>query len=165
MFQLSIDSINQHSPYILSTSGEGLFCFTTDEGLIYEVGFVEDQMISIGNAYQFFLIPKSSSNVGKDEKMQKTVTAIIEAFFESGDVLLDYICDSNDGRQAARSRLFSLWFNQYPKRNQFTLRTMSIVYENITYYASAIVRNDNPHYREYMKAIDDFEAEMREKLQ
>lgn len=164
MLRLSIESINSRSPYKLILSGDGSFSFVTDEAQVYEVGFVEDYMLSVDNAYQFFLVPKSSPNFAKDDKMQQTITAIMEEFFQTNDVLLDYICDTKDGRQAARSRLFSHWFNQYSKRHQFTLRTISIEYEGLSYYASAIIRNDHPLYHEYMEAIDDFEKEMREKM-
>ena len=164
MLRLSIETINSHSPYNIRLSDDGSFCFTTDEALTYEIGFVEDHMIAIENAYQFFLMPKSDANVQKDEKMQQTVTAVIEEFFRANDVLLDYICDTKDGRQAARSRLFAQWFNNYPKRHLFTLRTMSVEFDGVTYYASVIIRNSNPAYTEYMAAIDAFEEEMKEKL-
>ncbi len=92
------------------------------------------------------------------------MTAIIEEFFKANDVLLDYICDTKDGRQSARNRLFSQWFNHYPNRHLFTLRTMNVEFDGVSYYASAIIRNDNPAYHEYMAAIDTFEEEMKEKL-
>lgn len=164
MLKLSIESINSRSPYKLMLSGDGSFCFATDEALIYEVGFVEDYMLSVDNAYQFFIVPKSSPNITKDDKMQQTITAIIEEFFKADNVLLDYICDTKDGRQATRSRLFTQWFKHYPSRDLFTLRTISIEYENESYYASAIIRNDNPHYNEYIAAMNAFENEMEEIL-
>lgn len=82
--------------------------------------YMEDYMISVDNAYQFFLMPKTVPNIQRDAKIQQTVTAIIEEFFRSNDVLLDYICDTKDGRQAARSRLFEQWFNHYPQRHLYT---------------------------------------------
>ena len=164
MFALSLVSINSHSPYRLQVSGDGCFSFTTDENQTYEVGFIEDYMLSVSNAYQFFLVPKSEPNDTKDEKIQQTITAIVEEFFKSNDVLLDYICDTKDGRQAARSRLFSRWFSLYPNRHLYTLRTISVEYEETAYFASAILRNDNPNYNDYMEAIDQFEAMMRDKL-
>ena len=164
MLRLSAESINSRSPYCVQVSSDGSFCFTTDEFLTYEIGFVEDYMFSIGNAYQIFLMPRGVPNAAKDDKMQQTVTVIIEEFFQTNDVLLDYICETRDGRQAARNRLFAKWFNQYPNRDQFTLRTVDIEYAGERYFASAIFRKDNPHYHEYMEAIDKFEAEMIEKL-
>ena len=164
MLRFSLESINSRSPYRVQVSADGSFCFTTDESLTYEVGFVKDYMFSAENAYQIFLMPKGTPNTTKDDKMQQTVTVIIEEFFQSNDMLLDYICETRDGRQAVRNRLFSRWFYQYPKRDLFTLRTIEIAHEDLLYFASAIIRNDNPHYNEYMEAIDKFEAEMAEKL-
>ena len=165
MLSLSIEDINRQSPYSIQLSADGSFCFTTDEAMTYEVGFVEDNMIAVDNAYQFFLIPKTIANVQRDAKMQQTVTAIIEEFFRSNDVLLDYICDTKDGRQAARNRLFTQWFRHYPQRHLYTLRTLSLEFDGISYYASAIIRNDSASYSDCMAALDAFESEMREKLQ
>lgn len=164
MLKLSIDNINSHSPYRIQLSGDGLFYFVTDEAQTYEVGFVEDYMITLENAYQLFLIPKSGQNEFKDSKIQQTITAIIEEFFKTNDVLLDYICDTKDGRQAARSRLLTQWFNQYPKRNLYTLRTISVELDDVSYYASVIIRNSHPNYDECIAAIDAFEKEIKEKL-
>lgn len=164
MLKLSIENINSHSPYRIQLSGDGLFYFVTDEAQIYEVGFVEDHMITIDNAYQLFLIPKSGQNEYKDTKIQHTITAIIEEFFRFNDVLLDYICDTKDGRQAARSRLFTQWFNQYPYHHLFTLRAISVELDDVSYYASVIIRNTNPNYAECIAAIDAFEKEMKEKF-
>ena len=164
MLKLSIENINRHSPYHIQLSGNGLFNFVTDEAQTYEVGFVEDHMITIENAYQLFLIPKSGPNEYKDNKIQQTITAILEEFFCSNDVLLDYICDTKDGRQAVRSRLFTHWFQMYPYRHRFTLRTISVELEDVSYYASVIIRNSNPNYAECIEAIDAFEKEMKEKF-
>ena len=164
MLRLSLESINSRSPYQVKVSDDGSFCFTTDESLTYEVGFVEDYMLSVGNAYQIFLMPKGVPNTTRDAKMQQTVTVIIEEFFKSNDVLLDYICETRDGRQAARNRLFTRWFNQYPDHNEYTLCTIEIDYDEQLYFASAILRNDNPNYQEYIDAIERFRAEMTEKL-
>lgn len=164
MLKLSLDSINYHAPYKIFLSADGVFSFTTDEAHIYEIGFVEDHMISIDNAYQFFIMPKSTPNVQQDEKIRQTVTAIIEEFFLSNDVLLDYICDTKDGRQKARNRLFTLWYNNYPNNHLYTLRTISIEFDGVPYFASAIIRKDNPNYAEYMAAIDAFAVDMEEKL-
>ena len=164
MLHLSLEAINSRSPYRLSLSGNNAFCFTTDENMTYEVGFVEDHMLAVENAFQFFLVPKSETNESRDTKIQQTITSIIEEFFRNNDVLLDYICDTGDGRQAARNRLFSRWFSLYPLRHHYTLRTIEAMWENTCYFASIIIRNDNPHYEEYMAAIDAFETEIRNKL-
>ena len=47
MLRLSIETINSHSPYNIRLSDDGSFCFTTDEALTYEIGFVEDNKLEL----------------------------------------------------------------------------------------------------------------------
>ena len=161
---LSLTNINCKSPYQVSLTDGNSFYFTTEEGNEYEIGFIKDDMFGLSDAYQFFIVPKGEANTIKDEKIQLTIVAVIEEFFRTKEVLLDYICDTNDGRQATRSRLFSHWFCQFPNRKLYTLRTLTLYYENIAFYASVIIRNDNPKYEECLSAIDNFESEIRGKL-
>lgn len=164
MLNLSIERINKHSAYKVSLSNEDTYTFTTDFGTVYEVGFVEDYMLGIKDVYQFFIAPKNNSLRPKDIKIQNTLIPIIEEFFVNNDVLLDYICDTSDGRQASRNRLFSHWFSLYPKRREYTLRSLSVFYEDISFYAAVVIKNDNPNYEECLMAVDNFEIEIRNKL-
>ncbi len=161
---LSVAEINKKSPYLVSLSQENSFVFTSKEGNIYELGFIKDEMFGIDDAYQFFLVPKDKENDVKDDDIQATVISVIEEFFKTKEVLLDYICDTKDGRKAIRSRLFSSWFSLFPNRKQYTLRTLSLYYEDISFYASVIIRNDNPNYDKCLDAIDNFEVQIRGKL-
>ena len=67
MLKLSLESINSRSPYTIQLTADGSFSFVTDEALTYEVGFIEDYMIAVENAYQFFLIPKEGAQGSRDE--------------------------------------------------------------------------------------------------
>lgn len=164
MLKLSLEDINKCSAYKIYLSNDDTYVFTTDHGTIYEVGFVEDCMLGMDNVYQFFIAPKNSSEQPKDDKIQSTIVSIIEDFFKNNDVLLDYICDTSDGRQALRNRLFSHWFALYPRRKYFTLRSISVYYEDISFYASVLIKNDNPKYAECLLAVDNFEMQIRDKL-
>ena len=164
MLQISVGTINARSPYRVEVSGENSLSFTTDESFTYEIGFIEDYMFSVENAYQICLTPKDAPNASKDGKIQQVVTVVIEEFFQTNNVFLLYICDTRDGRQVARNRLFAKWFNQYPDCDKYTMRTIDIEYAGEHYFSSAIFRKDNPYYDEYIEAIDKFEEEMVEKL-
>lgn len=68
----------------------------------------------------------------------------VEESDEDNTTLL-YICDTGDGKQRLRSRLFEWWFSAYSKKALYTSVTSSVVDEDgITNYATIIVRNDNP---------------------
>lgn len=163
---LSISKLNNKSPYKLSLSGEMSYTFTSDNGIKYEIGFVEDYMLGISDVYQFFLEAKTAGK-GKtirDSKISATISAVLEEFFDAGSPILDYICDTGDGRQGARSRLFNHWYLSNPKKDSFTLRTITALYEGVEYYASVIIRNDNLRFSECMMAIDSFSKSIEGKL-
>jgi hypothetical protein len=46
----------------------------------------------------------------------------------------------------------------------FTLRTISVELDDVSYFASIIIRNSHPNYAECIDAIDAFEKEIKEKL-
>jgi hypothetical protein len=161
---LSLDNINRTSFYHVTLSGEDTYIFSTEDGIVYEVGFLEDYMLNLPNVYQFFIALKGNYSQRKDDGIRLTILSIIEEFFKEHDVLLDYICDTSDGKQVLRNRLFTHWFALYPHRNLFTLRSLSVIYEDIGFYASVLIKNDNSHYAECLDAIDNFELNIREKL-
>lgn len=164
MNKLSLKNINENSPYEVTLEGENSYAFTTDYGIEYEFGFIEDFMLGIENVYQFFLMPKNGVSRHKDPKIILTVYALLEEFFSDGNLILDYICDTSDGRQEARNRLFEHWYKTNPRKIGFTLEHIIAVYDNVSYYAAVIMRNDNPRYSEIMDAINAFTKNIGDKL-
>ena len=59
------------------------------------------------------------------------------------NVLL-YICDTSDGREAKRNRLFLNWFYKNAEPNRFTIRTANTTVEGEGFYTAIIVENRNP---------------------
>lgn len=164
MLNLSLKKINSRSPYFVSSVGEDVFSFSTDYGVDYELGFIEDHMLGFDKLYQFFLLTKNGAKPVKDPKILVTVYAVLEEFFQDGNLILDYVCDTNDGRQEARSRLFYHWFDVNPKSPGFTCSQIITSCDGVGYYAAVVLRNDNPHYIECMEAIDSFIKNINDKL-
>ena len=78
-----------------------------------------------------------------------------------------YICESGDGGQAMRSRLFSHWFADFADKNKYAFLQSSIVdKEGTENYFAIITRNDNPNFDDVMdeckSAIRFFRDEPRE---
>ena len=71
---------------------------------------------------------------------------IIENFFNMNEAALLYICESGDGKQYMRSRLFEYWFSSYQMKDKFILMPVSIEdMEGIENLAALIIRKDNPN--------------------
>lgn len=143
MLKISVEKINLRSPYeVSSADSEGSFSFTTNQGRIYRVGFVEESLLSFSGVYQFFI--QTDTHTRNDADLFAAIISIIEVYFESGALALSYICDIRDGRQSARNRLFALWFRNYPFNHEYRLINKRIEVEDTDYYISLIVRMDDP---------------------
>lgn len=71
---------------------------------------------------------------------------IIKNFFNMNEAALLYICESGDGKQYMRSRLFEYWFSSYQMKDKFILMPVSIEdMEGIENFAALIIRKDNPN--------------------
>ena len=105
MYCLSIEQINRISPYKVEIASDG-------NSLLFHTryGLVEDYTFFDKNTYQFFIVEKNGSRFLKDPLVKETVWAIIEVFFRENSNVLLYVCDTSDGRQASRDRLFDIWF-------------------------------------------------------
>ena len=103
-------------------------------------------MIENAESYVFSIINVNKVSSPRDQKMRDTVMLIIENFFNMNEAALLYICESGDGKQRMRSRLFEFWFSSYQMRDKFLLMPVSIEdREGVENFAALIIRKDNPH--------------------
>lgn len=60
-----------------------------------------------------------------------------------------YICETGDGMQKMRNRLFQFWFGVYVDSSEY-LFLPQVVYdeENNENYAALIIRRDNPNFND-----------------
>lgn len=157
---IDIERFNARSPYkVVASESVGFYEFTTDFGVIYSVGFMPDESIISKDTYQFIITNANNKPSPKDEKVKDTILILIDEFFSIDDNVLLYICETGDGKQAMRNRLFQYWFSQYDKKTEYTFLSSSIVDEDgIVNYATVIIKNTNPHITE---AINEFTETIR----
>ena len=72
-------------------------------------------------AFHFFIDNSEKEHGNYDPKILEVVTIILEEFFSQEPTVMLYICDSTDKRQAARDRLYYLWFYDYARSHEMTL--------------------------------------------
>ena len=130
--------------------------FCTQKGVHYWVGFVNDIFILTENGYYLYLVNESET-AGEDPLVYQTIVDIIANFFahSTTDAML-YICSPSDSKQAARARLFKMWFNKTEKANNFTLKTYSNKEEDVEYFYGIILRKDNPYHDKMIDIFLDF---------
>lgn len=154
--KLSVDAINEKSPFWVIQLDDMLFRFITKNGIKYRVGFYPDTFFMTEDAYHFFLERVDEGPAIYDSDVLKVVTIIIEEFFRVGTNVMLYICDPSDSRQEQRSRLYKIWFESYSNRDAFTLADMTIDFEGQIVYGGLLIRKNHPAYIEILEAFNDF---------
>lgn len=143
MIKITLEDINQKSPYEISLNN-GDFDFTTDSGTRYSVSFLEDVPLGGCDTYQFGFRKREDTHSGYDVHVKDTLIAIIEQFFAENSNVLLYICDTSDGREAKRNRLFVRWFEEFATPDRFIMETANATVEGQGFYAAIIVERTNP---------------------
>lgn len=144
MIRLSLDHINEQAPYYVMLSPKGNYIFETERGIHYSASFEEDNPFGGCDTYQFIIDKIDRVRSPHDPKVEETILAIIYEFFSEKQNVLLYICDSSDGREANRNRLFLSWFEKHTQPGRFTICTANAIVEGQGFYAAIIVENTNP---------------------
>ena len=156
--KLDIDKINAKSPYkVTQIPGVNFVSFLTDYGVQYAAGFdKDDTTMPIAETYQFSIINGNNKKSPRDPKVRETIISIIEDFFVENQEVMLYVCETGDGKQSMRNRLFEYWFNHYRKNWNIMFLSSSVTDENgIVNYAGIILRNDHPRLKEIVKEFTD----------
>lgn len=154
MNTLDISAINTNAPYSVWNVDEYYF-FRTKYGALYKIGFMPDDTIWDENAYQFLIVNENNTTSPNDAHLKETVFCIIEGFFKANPSILLYLCETGDGKQASRNRLFIRWFKAYSSKHLFYFDTVSMTAEGVDNFAAIIVQKSNPKLQEI---IDEFNS-------
>ena len=155
MNPLDLTRIYRLSPYKVWTKNGHDYNIETTRGHIFVIGFMDDYSIWPEGAYQFTITNQSQQPSPLDEKLRETILLLIEAFFAANPDILLYICETGDGRQAFRSRLFVRWFNNYAGRDAFVMQTAEVQEGKTRNFAALIVQKSNPRLNEILAEFDE----------
>ena len=150
MIELSLHQINSKSPYQVFDGGSaGLFKFTSDSNVVFGVAFEKDDLLQTCESYQFAITNYEGRKSPRDPKVREAVLTIVEEFFAKNQAALLYICETGDGMQKTRDRLFRSWFGIYGENDEYLYLPM-IVFdeEDNENYTALILRKDHPCFKE-----------------
>ena len=134
MNTLRLENINLHAPYKVMQDPErhNNFYFVSDSGIP-------------SGAYEFGITNRRHERSPLDQKLRRTIFAIVEEFFEvNGNEAMLYLADTGDRKQAFRNRLFVRWFNLYEHRDRFIIETAEGKMDGQMNFLAIISRKDNP---------------------
>ena len=161
MKDLDLNSINRTAPYkVYRTERYHYYGFVTKTGVDLYVGFDDDDLITT-ESYKLIILNCHNRPSPRDAAVKDTIFAIIKEFFRVNNATMLYICETGDGKQAMRSRLFSYWFITFADKGKFTYLQSSIKdAEGVDNFFAIITRNDNPNLKrvitEFYEAVDFF---------
>lgn len=86
----------------------------TDAGVQYGMGFRNvshflSPVLGIYDIRVYTFDFFASGHSRRDERIVPTILDAVDDFFTDSNRVLTYICDTSDGRQAERQRLFTAW--------------------------------------------------------
>lgn len=152
---LDLNFVNRFASYKVWTEDGKDYLIETNRGNIFVVGFMDDYSIWPTGAYQFTINNQSHLPSPNDRKLRETILLLIEAFFAANPDILLYICETGDGKQTFRSRLFVRWFNTYNRRDDYVMQTAEVEEEGTKNFAALIVQKSNPRLREIIAEFDE----------
>ena len=152
---LDLNFVNRFASYKVWTENGKDYLIETNRGNIFVVGFMDDYSIWPTGAYQFTINNQSHLPSPNDRKLRETILLLIEAFFAANPDILLYICETGDGKQVFRSRLFVRWFNTYNRRDDYVMQTAEVEEEGTKNFAALIVQKSNPRLREIIAEFDE----------
>lgn len=165
MRELTLDHINCKTPYKVGMARKGTYLFHTETDVVYSIMFQPDMEIAGSQTYQFVIDRLSESKDSHPGWVKDTIIAIICEFFEQNNDILLYICDTDDGREAMRNRLFLRWFSEGADESHFTIKTAHCLVEQQMFYTAIIIRNDHPNYSAVISEFDMTATELSNKPQ
>lgn len=108
------------NPYEFSWDGES-YNFTTDLDVKYRVVFDDpgdlfSEYPSINGrvfSFAFYASYNELLPIRQDLRVKDTIADIINKFFVVKTNMIVFVCDSTDGRELCRKRLFERWFEEF----------------------------------------------------
>lgn len=152
MKELDISAINLNAAYAVWFVG-GYYYFRTDHGGLFKIAFMPDDTIWDNGAYQFVIVNENNVPSPNDVKVKQTIFCIIEDFFRLNAEILLYLCETGDGKQEFRNKLFMRWFREYSDKNLYYFDTVTLPDDGIDNFAAIIVQKSNPRFNEI---VDEF---------
>ena len=92
---------------------------------------------------------------GLDPNIGPTLAEIFDDFyFRSSHSITIYICDTSDGREFARMRIFNYWFYRFHKNIYFKAEAFLLDKDGEEAPVSIIIRRDNPYKYQILEAFE-----------
>ena len=153
MERLDLRKVNSVAPYFVELR-DGTYQFVTDDGIHIAIEFEPERNFQF-YGYWLGLLNLDRRPSQRDDNIKLTVCCIVEEFFRQNADFLLFICDTTNGKQAARNRLFLYWFSSFEHNEHYCIRNKRIVSEEQEDYISLIIPKSHPQFEDIVNYFDD----------
>lgn len=146
----------QH-PYNVTISDNSTYQFITEGGILYVAYFIccSHYAPELTNTFMFNFENEGAART-IDLRVRETIVYIIDEFFKNNQNSIIYICDSLDGRELARKRLFDQWYITYKQDRNYILREeISEKGEHYNLCASLLFHSSNPDKAGLLRSFNE----------
>lgn len=142
------------NPYEINEEGLRDYTFVNRDGIRYHASFycVEPLYPQFTNTYSFSIEPEDNRAHPIDQRISLTIVEILKRFFSVNTNAMIMVCDSTDGKEYKRRKLFDRWFEHFSD-NSILKYDASAPLEEYQLFISLYMRKDNPNKETLLRAF------------
>lgn len=133
---------------------EGQYFFDTPSGTQYVAYFLELPIAKNLYTFNFDRIQLGSQKI-PNEYVFDTICFILLEFFKKHTNSMLIVCDSSDGREEARMRLFNSWYKRISPKGLNKINKSGRA-ETYNLLISILFWNDNPNKDQLLLLLDEY---------
>lgn len=151
-----MDSLSQ-SPFEISEQEPLDYTFVSRDGIKYHAYFIPmfDLYPSLTNTYSFSIEPEEKSSHPIDMRIAVTVVEILKNFFAHDENAMIMVCDTTDGKEEKRRKLFDRWFEKYADKQELLKFDASAPLEEYRLFLSIYFKKSNPNREKLLAAFGE----------
>jgi hypothetical protein len=144
------------SHFEIDEQSEMDYVFVNRDGIKYHATFypVSDLYPQLTKTYSFSIEPEDRKAHPIDSKIATTIVEILKRFFKNNENAMIMVCDSLDGKESKRRKLFDRWFDHFADHSILKYDA-SAPLEDYQLYLSIYFRRDNPNKESLLRAFRD----------
>lgn len=145
------DSLN---PYEIDEEESLDYTFITKDGIKYHASFysVEPLYPEFVDTYSFSIEPEDKRSHPMDRRIAITIAEILKRFFAVNTNAMIMVCDSTDGKEFKRRKLFDRWFEHFSD-NSILKYDASAPLSEYQLFISLYISKNNPNREKLLHAF------------
>jgi len=145
------------SPFDVSEENPLDYVFVSRDGIRYHAYFnpVWHLYPELVNTYSFSIEPEDNQAHPVDMRIAATIVEILRHFFRDNEHAMIMVCDSMDGKEEKRRKLFDRWFERYADHQRILKYDASAPLDEYRLYLSIYFLRSNPNREQLLRAFRD----------